>query len=116
MAPIGEQDSTGYNVGSRTSKSPSPFEKLGSMILRGYCGAKGLKTPAHFISGLRPMPKKKNFLRTNEGNPDQDTLPRTTLSSVDQNCRRGRRHIARGSPLEDPKGDFKPNGSTIGAW
>ena len=29
-------------------------------------GPKGLKTPAHFISGLRPMPKRKNCPRTNE--------------------------------------------------
>ena len=80
-------------------------------------GPKGLKTPAHFISGLRPMPKRKNCPMTNEGNSDyQDTLPRTTLSSADQNCRRGRRHITRDNPLEDPKGDSESNGSTIGAW
>ena len=80
-------------------------------------GPKGLKTPAHFISGPRPMPKRKNCPRTNEGNPNyQDTLPRTTLSSANQNRRRGRRHIVRGSPLEDPKGDSEPNGSAIGAW
>ena len=48
LAPIGEQDSTGYNVGPRTSKSPSPFEKLGSMILRGYYGAKGSKDSSPF--------------------------------------------------------------------
>ena len=78
-------------------------------------GPKGLKTPAHFISGLRPMPKRKNRSRTNEGNPDyRDTLPRTTLSLADQNRRRGRRHIARGNPLKDPKGDSEPNGSAIG--
>ena len=80
-------------------------------------GPKGLKTLAHFISSLRPMPKKKNCPMTNEGNPDyQDTLPRMTLSSADQNRRRGRCHIARGSSLEDPKGDSEPNGSAIGAW
>ena len=80
-------------------------------------GPKGLRTPAHFKSGPRPMPKRKNYPRTNEGNPDyQDTLPRTTMSSADQNHRRGRHHIARGNPLEDPKGDFKPNRSAIGAW
>ena len=41
LAPIGEQDSTDHNIGPRTSKSSSPSEKQGSMILRGYCGAKG---------------------------------------------------------------------------
>ena len=41
LAPMGEQDSTGHDIGSRTSKSSSPSEEPGSMILRGYCGAKG---------------------------------------------------------------------------
>ena len=41
LAPIGKQDSTGHNVGSRTSKSSSPSEDPDSRILRGYCGAKG---------------------------------------------------------------------------
>ena len=77
---------------------------------------KGLKTPTHFISGPRPMPKRKNCPMMNEENPNyQDTLLRTTLSSADQNHKRGRRHIASGSPLKDPKGDFEPKGSAIGA-
>ena len=41
QAPIGEQNSTGYDIGPRTSKSSSPSEELSSRILRGYCGAKG---------------------------------------------------------------------------
>ena len=41
LAPIGEQDSTCRGIGLRTSKSSSSFEEPGSMILRGYCGAKG---------------------------------------------------------------------------
>ena len=41
LAPIREQDSTGRGIGPRTSKSFSPSEEPGSMILRGYCGAKG---------------------------------------------------------------------------
>ena len=41
LAPIGEQDSTDHDIGLRTSKSSSPSEEPGSMILRGYCGAKG---------------------------------------------------------------------------
>ena len=69
-------------------------------------GPKDLGTPAHFISSPRPMPRRKKCPRTNEGNPDcQDIQPRMTLSSADQNHRKGRRHVARGSPLEDPKGD-----------
>ena len=80
-------------------------------------GPKGLETPAHFISNPRLMPRKKKCLRTNEGNPNyQDILLRATLSLADQNHRRGRPHVARGSPLEDLKGDSEPNGLAIGVW
>ena len=41
LVPIGKQDSTGHDVGPRTSKSTSQSEDLNSRILRGYCGAKG---------------------------------------------------------------------------
>ena len=82
-----------------------------------YYRAKDLGTPTHFISSPRPMLRRKKCLRTNKGNPDcQDILPRTTLSLADQNQGRGKRHVARGSPLEHPKGSSKPNGSAIGVW
>ena len=48
LAPIGEQDSTGHDIGPRTSKSSSSSEEPGSMILRGYCGAKGSKDSGPF--------------------------------------------------------------------
>ena len=48
LAPIGEQDSTGHDIGLRTSKSSSLSDELGSMILRGYCGAKGSKDSGPF--------------------------------------------------------------------
>ena len=48
LAPIGEQDLTDHDVGSRTSKSSSPSEEPGSMILRGYCGAKGSRDSSPF--------------------------------------------------------------------
>ena len=53
LAPIGEQDSTGPDIGPRTSKSSSPLEEPGNRILRGYCGAKrsGDSGPFH----IRPM-------------------------------------------------------------
>ena len=41
LAPTGEQDSIGPNIGPRASKSSSPSEESSSRILRGYCGAKG---------------------------------------------------------------------------
>ena len=80
-------------------------------------GSKDLGTPTHLISSPRPMPRRKKCPRTNKGNPDcQDILPRTTLSSADQNHGRGKRHAARDSPLEHPKGSSKPSGPAIGAW
>ena len=48
LAPIGEQDSTGHDIGSRTSKSSSLSEEPSSRILMGYCGAKGSGDPGPF--------------------------------------------------------------------
>ena len=80
-------------------------------------GQKVLEASAHSISSPKPTPRRKKCPRTNEWNPDcQNVLPRTTLSSAGQNHRRGRRHVARGNPPEDPKGDSKPYGPAIGAW
>ena len=41
-ALLGEQGSTGHDIGSRTSKSSSPPEESDSRTFRGYCGAKGI--------------------------------------------------------------------------
>ena len=53
LAFIGEQDSTGHDIGPRTSKSSSPSEETDSRILRGYCGAKGSGDPGLFH--IKPM-------------------------------------------------------------
>ena len=53
LAPIGEQDSTGPDIGSRTSKSSSLPEESGSRILRGYCGVKRFGDSGLFH--IRPM-------------------------------------------------------------
>ena len=80
-------------------------------------GPKDLGTPAHFISGPWPMPKRKKCSRTKKENPDcQDILLRTTLSSADQNHERGKCHVARSSLLEHPKGSSERSGPVIGAW
>ena len=52
LMPIGKQDSTGHDVGPRTSKSSSLSEESGSMILRVYCAAErfGKPGPFHFKS------------------------------------------------------------------
>ena len=48
LAPIGEQDSTGHDIGPRTSKSSSSSEELNNIILKGYCGAKGSRNSDPF--------------------------------------------------------------------
>ena len=58
LAPIGEQDSTGIDAGPRTSKSYSPSEESGNMILRGYYGAKGSKDSDPFH--IRPKAYAKD--------------------------------------------------------
>ena len=86
-------------------------------LLIDNVGPKDLGTPAHFISSPRPMLRRKKCPRTSKGNPDcQDILSRTTLSSANQNHRKGKCHDARGSPLEHPKESFEPNGPAIRAW
>ena len=45
LAPTGEQDSTGHDIGPRASKSSSLLEEQDSRILRDYCGAKGSGDP-----------------------------------------------------------------------
>ena len=50
---IGEQDSTGRDIGLRTSKSSSLPEEPDSRIFRGYCGAKEFGDPSPFH--IKPM-------------------------------------------------------------
>ena len=80
-------------------------------------GSKDLGTPAHFISGPWLMSRRKKCPRTNKENPDcQDILPRTTLSSTDQNYVREKRHAAKGSLLKHPKRSSERSGPAIGVW
>ena len=76
-----------------------------------------LEASAYSISSPRPTLRRKKCPRTNEGNPECQNVPlRTTLFSAGQNHRRGRRHVTRGNPFEDPKRDSKPYRLAIGAW
>ena len=80
-------------------------------------GPKDLGTPAHLISSPRSTPRSKKCPSTNEGNLDrQIVLPRTTISSADQNHGREKCHVAQGNPLEGRKRDSKPYGLAIGEW
>ena len=44
----GGQDSTGRDIGPRTSKSSSSLVEPDNKILKGYCGAKGFGNPGPF--------------------------------------------------------------------
>ena len=63
------------------------------------------------------MPRKKKCPRTNKENPDrQGVMPRTTLSSADQDHERRRCHATKGSLLERPNGKPECHRPAIGAW
>ena len=69
-----------------------------------YVGPKDLATPAHFISGPRPMSRRKKCPRTNKEGPNcQETLPRTILSSANRGHGRKKRHALKDSLLGRPK-------------
>ena len=51
LAPTGEQDSTGHDIGLRASKFSSPPKESDNRILRSYCGAKGSGDPGLFHIG-----------------------------------------------------------------
>ena len=95
---------TSHEEAPRTSKLSSPFEESDSRILRGYCGPNDLATPAHFISSLRPTPRRKKCLRTNKEVPNcQETLSRTILSSTNRGHGRIKRHALKDSHPRRPK-------------
>ena len=48
LVSIRKQDSTGHDVGLRTSKSSSSSEDPDSRILRGYCGVEGSRDSGPF--------------------------------------------------------------------
>ena len=50
---LGEQDSTGHDIGPRISKSSFLLEEPDNRILRGYCGAKGIGDLGPFH--IKPM-------------------------------------------------------------
>ena len=87
-----------------------PVRGAGQHDFKGLLwGQKVLEASTHSILSPKPTPRRKKCPRTNEGNPDcENVLPMMILSSAGQNHRRGRHHVARGNPLEDPKRDSKP--------
>ena len=117
LAPTREQDLTGHDIGPRASKSFSSPEELDNRILRGYCGPKGSRDPGPFHIGPMVHAEEEKRSRTNKENLDcQDILPRTTLSSAEQNHVKGKSHAARSSLLKHPKGNPECSGLAIEAW
>ena len=78
-------------------------------------GSKNLATPAHFISSLRPTPRRNKCLRTNKEGPNcQETLSRTILFLANQDHERRKRHTTNGSLPERHKGKHKRDKSAMG--
>ena len=103
LAPIGEQDSTSHDIGPRTSKSSSPSQEPGSMILRGYCGAKGsrdfdpfhIKPKAH--DEEEEMPEDEQRESRLPGYIAEDDLVLGRPKSQKGKAPRHQRHSPRGS-------------------
>ena len=68
----GRQDSTGRDIGPRTSKSSSLLEKPDSRILRGYCGAEEFGNPNPFHIKPKAHAKKEE---TSEDERRRSKLP-----------------------------------------
>ena len=78
-------------------------------------GPKDLATPAHFISGPRPTPRRKKCPRTNkEGLNCQEMLLRTILFSASRDHGRRKRHATKGGLSDRPKGKHKCNEIAMG--
>ena len=68
-------------------------------------GPKDLTTPINFILSPRPVPRRKIRPRTNKEGPNcQGTLPRTILSSANQDYGKRKRHATKSRLPERPKG------------
>ena len=74
-----------------------------------------LVTTTHFISSLRPTPRRKKCPRTNEeGLNYQETLPRTILFSTNRDHGRRKQHTTKGNLPKRPKGKHKCDESAMG--
>ena len=80
LAPIGEQNSTGHDIGPRTSQSFFPSEEPGSRILRGYCGAKGFGDSGPFYIKPKVHAKEEEMPKDEQKEPK---LPGYGSSSAD---------------------------------
>ena len=67
-------------------------------------GSKNLATPAYFIQGPRPMPRRKKHPKTKKGSPScPETSPRIILSSANRNHKKEERHTLKNSLPGRPK-------------
>ena len=74
LTPIGEQDSTGHDIGPRTSKPSSPFEEPDSRILRSYCGAKGSRDSDPFHIKPKTHTEEEEVPEVERGESEEHTL------------------------------------------
>ena len=117
LAPTGEQDSTGHDIGLRASKSSSPAKEPDNRILRGYYRAKGFGNPGPFHIGPMVHVEKEEMSKDEQresrllGYTAEDDPVLSRPKSL-----KGKSHAARGSLLEHPKGNPERSGSAIEAW
>ena len=76
LALIGEQNSTGHDIGPKTSKSSSPPEVPNRRILKGCCGAKGFGDPGPFHIKLMAHSEEEEM---SEDEQRKSRLPRHTV-------------------------------------
>ena len=85
--------------------------------LHRICGAKGSKDSGPFHIKPKAHAKEEEML---EDEQRESGLPGYTAEDdpiLDRpKSQKEKRHVARGSPLEDPKGDSEPNGLALRAW
>ena len=90
LAFMGEQGSTGHDIGPRTSKFSSLPEGPDSRILRGYCGAKGIGDPSPFH--IKPMAHAKE----EEMSEDEQRKSRPLRYAVEDDLLLGRPRSLKG--------------------
>ena len=95
---------TRHSRGPRTSKPFSPSEESDNRILRAIVGPKNLTTPARYILGPRPAPRREKRPRTDKESPNGlETLLRTILLSASQIPRGENNTLAKAASQSAPR-------------
>ena len=95
---------TSHDRGPMSPKPFSPSEESDSRILRAIVGPKNLTTPARFILGPRPAPRREKRPRTDKESPnDLETLLRMILLSASQIPREENSTLAKAASQSAPR-------------